>query len=117
MIAEERDSRADKLLAELSKRMDVVDPWLVQEFALRSGSALANAEMRSFTGFLVKSTGSSSAMWQQHGDDYCKKVSMEFNRTDSKAQRFNYKKRLMEVKEKHPSLGTTVDDCLERYCR
>ena len=121
VIAEERDSIADTLLAELSKRMDVVvksaDPQLVQEFALRSGSELANAEMRSFTGFLVKSTGSSSAMWQQHGDDYCKKVSMEFNRTDSKAQRFNYKKRLMEVKEKHPSLGATVDDCLERYCR
>tara|TARA_B100000579_G_scaffold393096_1_gene369479 strand:+ start:333 stop:503 length:171 start_codon:yes stop_codon:yes gene_type:complete len=56
-------------------------------------------------------------MWEQHEIDYCKKVSMEFNRTDSKAQRFNYKKRLMEVKEKHPELGTTVDDCLEKYCR
>jgi len=80
-------------------------------------SDLAQAEMRVFTGFLVKSSGSSSAMWEQHEIDYCKKVSMEFNRTDSKAQRFNYKKRLMEVKEKHPELGTTVDDCLEKYCR
>ena len=121
VIAGEREGTADTLLAELSKRMDVVtksaNPQLLEQFPVASGADLAQAEMRVFTGFLVKSTGSSSAMWEQHGTDYCKKVSMEFNRTDSKAQRFNYKKRLMEVKEKHPELGRTVDDCLEKYCR
>ena len=73
-------------------------------------------ESATISGFLVKSTGSSSAMWERHGIDYCKKVSMEFNRTDSKAQRFNYKKRLLEVKERHPQLGSVVDKCLENYC-
>jgi len=120
VIAEERESIATTLLESLSKRMDVVvkssDPQLCQQFGVKNGSQLARAEMRVFTGFLVKTTGSSAAMWERHGTDYCEKVSFEFNSTDSRAQRFNYKKRLLEVKERHPQLGAVVDKCLENYC-
>ena len=56
-------------------------------------------------------------MWQHHGKDYCLKVCLEFNSTTSRAQRFNYKKRLLEVKKKHPELGGTVDQCLEEWCK
>jgi len=120
VIAEERESIADALSEGLTKRMDVVvkssDPQLCQQFGVKNGSQLARAEMRVFTGFLVKTTGSSSAMWERHGTDYCEKISFEFNSTDSRAQRFNYKKRLLEVKERHSQLGTVVDKCLENYC-
>ena len=54
--------------------------------------------MRQFTGFLVRATGSTDAMWQHHGKDYRLKVCLEFNSTTSRAQRFNYKKQLLEVK-------------------
>ena len=66
VIAEERESIATTLLESLSKRMDVVvkssDPQLCQQFGLKNGSQLARAEMKLFTGFLVKTTGSSASM-------------------------------------------------------
>jgi hypothetical protein len=40
-------------------------------------------------------------------------VALEFNRTESRAQRFNYRKRLLEVKGKHQHLAELVDDLLE----
>ena len=90
---------------------------MLEQFPGSSGADLAQVEMRVFIRFLMKSTGCSSAMWEQCGIDCCKKVSMEFNCMDLKVQRFKYKKRFMEVKDKHHELRTTVDDCLEKYGR
>jgi hypothetical protein len=60
---------------------------------------------------------SSVAKWEQYGTYYCEKVSFEFNITDLRAQRINYKKRLLEVKERYPRLGgALVDKYLENYC-
>tara|TARA_B100000003_G_C10863590_1_gene344050 strand:- start:379 stop:957 length:579 start_codon:yes stop_codon:yes gene_type:complete len=120
-VAGERQTTAEQILELLVGRMDAVvasaDPALVDQFSVASGEALAKGEMRQFTGFLVRATGSTDAMWQHHGKDYCLKVCLEFNSTTSRAQRFNYKKRLLEVKEKHPELGGTVDQCLEEWCK
>ena len=120
-VAGERQTTAEQILELLVGRMDAVvasaDPALVEQFSVASGEALAKGEMRQFTGFLVRATGSTDAMWQHHGKDYCLKVCLEFNSTTSRAQRFNYKKRLLEVKEKHPELGGTVDQCLEEWCK
>ena len=120
-VAGERQATAEQVLALLVARMDTVvrsaDPALLEQFSVSSGEGLAKGEMRQFTGFLVRSTGSTDAMWEHHGKDYCLKVCLEFNSTTSRAQRFNYKKRLLEVKEKHPELGGTVDQCLEEWCK
>ena len=120
-VAGERQSTAEQILALLVGRMDTVvksaDPALLKQFNVASGEALVKGEMRQFTGFLVRATGSTDAMWEHHGKDYCLKVCLEFNSTTSRAQRFNYKKRLLEVKERHPELGGTVDQCLEEWCK
>ena len=90
------------------------DPALLDQFSVSSGEVLAKGEMRHLTVFLVHGTGSTDAMWQHHGKD-CFLVRLEFNSTTSRAQRFNYKKQLLEVKEKHPELGGTVDQCLVEW--
>jgi hypothetical protein len=53
-------------------------------------------------------------MWKSYGPLYCRKVALEFNRTESRAQRFNYRKRLLEVKGKHQQLANLLDDLLEQ---
>ena len=118
-VAGERQTTAKQVLALLVARMDAVvksaDPALLDQFSVSSGEVLAKGEMRHLTVFLVHGTGSTDAMWQHHGKDCFLKVCLEFNSTTSRAQRFNYKKQLLEVKEKHPELGGTVDQCLVEW--
>ena len=118
-VAGERQTTAEQVLALLVARMDGVvksaDPALLDQFSVSSGEVLAKGEMRHLTVFLVHGTGSTDPMWQHHGKDCFLKVCLEFNSTTSRAQRFNYKKQLLEVKEKHPELGGTVDQCLVEW--
>jgi hypothetical protein len=87
---------------------------LLQDFEVTSAEDLAAGEIRTLTGVLVRLCGSSEGMWESYGSIYCRKVALEFNRTESRAQRFNYRKRLLEVKGKHQQLANLLDDLLEQ---
>jgi single-stranded DNA-specific DHH superfamily exonuclease len=54
-------------------------------------------------------------MWNAAGREYCLKVALEFNRTDSRSQRHNYKKRLEKVQIEHPECSDAVIEVLEKY--
>jgi 2-oxoglutarate dehydrogenase complex dehydrogenase (E1) component-like enzyme len=71
--------------------------------------------LRTFTGFLVRHYGSTEGMWEGAGQEYCLKVALEFNRTDSRAQRFNYKKRLEKVQIEHPNCSDAAAKVLTNY--
>jgi len=51
---------------------------------------------------LVGSVVVLARMWSGCGWEFCLKVALEFNLTESRAQRHNYKKRLQEVGKTHP---------------
>ena len=102
-----------QLIADLTPVVEEAPNTLLQEFEVFSAEDLAAGEIRTLTGVLVRLCGSSQGMWESYGPIYCRKVALEFNRTDSRAQRFNYRKRLLEVKGKHPHLADLVDDLLD----
>ncbi len=102
-----------QLTADLTPVVEEAPQPLLQEFEVSSAEDLAAGEIRTLTGVLVRLCGSSEGMWESYGPLYCRKVAMEFNRTESRAQRFNYRKRLLEVKGKHQHLADLVDDLLE----
>jgi hypothetical protein len=112
-----RESIAQNLLqqltADLTPVVEEAPETLLKDFEVFSAEDLAAGEIRTLTGVLVRLCGSSQGMWESYGPLYCRKVALEFNRTDSRAQRFNYRKRLLEVKGKHPHLSDLVDDLLE----
>jgi hypothetical protein len=102
-----------QLTADLTPVVEEAPQTLLQDFEVTSAEDLAAGEIRTLTGVLVRLCGSSEGMWESYGPIYCRKVALEFNRTESRAQRFNYRKRLLEVKGKHPHLADLVDDLLE----
>ena len=102
-----------QLTADLTPVVEEAPQSLLQEFEVTSAEDLATGEIRTLTGVLVRLAGSSEGMWESYGPHYCRKVALEFNRTESRAQRFNYRKRLLEVKGKHQQLADLVDALLE----
>lgn len=117
--AEKRKSAAEDLEAELiqllSPVFDDASTPLKEQFNLQTIADLVNGELRTFTGFLVRYYGSTDGMWEGAGREYCLKVALEFNRTDSRAQRFNYKKRLEKVQIEHPNCSVAAVKVLANY--
>ena len=103
----------DQLTTDLIPVMAEAPQSLLDEFQVTSAENLAAGEIRTLTGVLIRLAGNSEEMWQSYGRHYCRKVALEFNRTESRAQRFNYRKRLLEVKYKHMHLTDLVEDLLE----
>jgi hypothetical protein len=119
VVSEKRRGAAEDLEAELiqllSPVFDDASTPLKEQFHLQSVADLVNGELRTFTGFLVRHYGSTEGMWKGAGREYCLKVALEFNRTDSRAQRFNYKKRLEKVQIEHPNCSDAAAKVLANY--
>ena len=86
-------------------------------FSLSSLEDLVNAPMNDFTGFLNRVRKNREGFWTFHGHDYLHKVALEYLKTTSRAQRFNYKRRLKEVAETHPTLASSVSSILEEWTK
>lgn len=117
--AEKRKNVAKDLEAELIQLLSPVfedsSSPLKQQFNLNTVADLVNGELRTFTGFLVRHYGSTEGMWNAAGREYCLKVALEFNRTDSRSQRHNYKKRLEKVQTEHPECLDAAAKVLAHY--
>lgn len=85
---------------------------LKKQFKLTSLEELVQAPMASFTGFLNKLRGGRQGFWMLHANDYIQKNALEYLKSASKGQRFNYRRRLKEVAEKHPHLEKTIEQTL-----
>jgi len=103
-----------QLTADLTPVVAEAPETLLKEFEVTSAAEMATGEIRTLTGVLVRLSGGTEGMWQTYGNLYCLKVAMEYNSTESRAQRFNYRKRLLEVKGKHQHLAELVGDLLEQ---
>jgi len=103
-----------QLTADLTPVVAEAPETVLKEFEVTSAAEMATGEIRTLTGVLVRLSGGTEGMWQTYGNLYCRKIAMEYNRTESRAQRFNYRKRLLEVKGKHQHLAELVDDLLEQ---
>jgi hypothetical protein len=58
---------------------------------------------------------SAKAMRHRYTPAYVYKFALEFHKTDSRSQRFNYKRRLRDLAVKQPDLKDLIDDVLETY--
>ena len=57
------------------------------------------------------------AMKHQYTPPYVYKLALEFKKTGSRSQRFNYKRRLKQLAEKQPDLKDLIDEVLETYMK
>jgi hypothetical protein len=98
----------EKILEVISKRLIPLLKELVQDagkvlkdsLGIQTEEDLINASMRDFLKFINRTAGSASAALETYGKQYCLKLALEYNRvSNTRANRFNYKKKLQELAE------------------
>ena len=99
------ESLLERLLKSLQGVVESASADLRQQFSMAADLDLINADLKRFTGFLVTLSGGRDPFWERYGSDYCCKLALEYNRTDSRAQRGNHKRRLKEVIDKQRQQG------------
>jgi hypothetical protein len=79
---------------------------LKDSLGIHSEEDLVNAPMRDFLKFINRTAGSASAALETYGKQYCLKLALEYNRmSNTRANRFNYKKKLEELAEHRENPG------------
>ena len=86
-------------------------------FNLQSLEDLIHGPMSDFTGFLNRVRGGRDGFWSLHAHDYIHKIALEYLKTDSRGQRFNYRRRLREIAQQHPHLAEKVQNTLEEWLK
>jgi len=76
---------------------------------------LINSSFKDFTETLMSISFSRENMMEDYGELYCTKIAYEFWRTESRSQRYNYKRRLGEVKSKYPKNEEFIAFLMEKF--
>ncbi len=80
---------------------------LKTRFGVSSAADLIEASRGTFTGFFQNLEGKAEgAFWRHHGRAYCLRIARDYNLTDSRAERYQFKKRIDDAIEKW---GGTID--------
>ena len=102
-IMEAISTRLIPLLQELVQDAGKV---LKDSLGFQTEEDLINASMRDFLKFINRTAGSSAAALETYGKQYCLKLVLEYNRmSNTRANRFNYKKKLEELAEHRENQG------------
>jgi hypothetical protein len=71
-----------------------------ESLGIESAEDLVNSAMRDFLKFINRAAGSNAAALEHYGEQYCLKYALEYNKEEnSRANRSNYKKKLVELSE------------------
>jgi len=107
-------STPEQIMEVISKRLIPPLKELVQDagkvlkdsLGIQTEEDLINASMRDFMKFINRTAGSSAAALETYGKQYCLKLALEYNRmSNTRANRFNYKKKLEELAEHRENQG------------
>ena len=104
---------AQTLNKELKSTWDAASDELKTQFALTSLDDLVQGQLTTFTGFLNRHRKGRVEFWTFHAHDYVHKIALEYLKASSRAQRFNYRRRLKEVAETHTHLASKVQETLD----
>ena len=78
-------------------------------------SILIEMPFKEFVDSLMSIALTRESMMEDFGFLYCTKIVHEYWKTESRSQRYNYKRRLLEVKKKYPKLAEDVDYLYDKH--
>ena len=75
---------------------------LMRQFQITSAADLIEGTRQTFTGFLqvLEGRGDQKVFWTKYGRAYCLKYARDFNLSESRAERYQLKKRVMMTLER-----------------
>jgi len=122
--ADQRRARAQQIEEELRFAMTELifdaPEELRTRFSIHNSDDLINGSLAQFTGFLQMIEDKVPwAFWRKYGRVYCLKVARDYNLSDSRAERYQLKKRIQSAKEKCADeiagFCSIADEVLETY--
>jgi hypothetical protein len=98
---------------------------LKQQFQVACAADLIEGSRERFTGFLqvLEGKGDKTVFWTKYGRAYCLKYARDFNLTESRAERYQLKKRVSmalerwEIENAVPGFQETAEDVMRTYMR
>ena len=72
-------------------------------------------DMGQFARALMSISKTRLQMMEVYGKLYCYKITLEYHRSKSRVQRFNYKRRLLHVQQKYKFLTPVVDSIFSEF--
>jgi hypothetical protein len=127
--SDQRKARAAEIEEELMRLLDPVlldaPDALKQQFQVGCAGDLIEGSREQFTGFLqvLEGKGDKSIFWTKYGRAYCLKYARDFNLTESRAERYQLKKRVTMALERWgienavPGFQETAEDVMRTYMR
>jgi len=116
--AEHRKIRAseieEELMREIGPAVARASDEIKNQFGIYRAADLIEAPRGTFTGFFQNLEGKiEGAFWKHHGRAYCLRIARDFNLTESRAERYQLKKRLENASEKWGDKITTLEQTIE----
>lgn len=91
----------EELIQEIAEVVLSAPEDLKTRFGIRTAADLIEGPRATFTGFFQNLEGKvEGAFWRKHGRAYCLRIARDFNLTESRADRYQFKKRLDEAVNK-----------------
>ena len=115
--------KQQKIAALESKVLDLSAPFhkrMTEQERNQAGAAepenLLHIDVMTF-GWITRpeSDINAKAMRHRYTPPYVYKLALEFQKAESRSQRFNYKRRLKQLADKQPDLKELIDEVLETY--
>jgi hypothetical protein len=91
----------EELMREIGEVVASAPEDLKTRFGIRTAADLIDGPRATFTGFFQNLEGKvEGAFWRKHGRAYCLRIARDFNLTESRADRYQFKKRLEDAAKK-----------------
>lgn len=116
IIAKEKKQGA--IETEIESQMYLASEKLNNHYSSEEIYDIMESGMNEFARSIMAISKSRIQMMEDYGQLYCYKIALEFHRSNSRVQRFNYKRRLIHVQQKYKFLAPIVesifDELIER---
>jgi hypothetical protein len=104
-----REQTQGSIETSIEHQMYLAGNDLSKHFSTEEIYEIMEGGMSQFVAALLSVSKSRIQMMQTYGVTYCYKIALEYHRSNSRVQRYNYKRRLIHVQEKYKFLSATVD--------
>jgi len=114
----DKEKKQGAIETEIEHQMYMASEHLSNHFSLEDIDEIMEGSMSQFALALLSRSRTRLEMMRTYGEMYCYKIALEFHRSKSRVQRYNYKRRLLHVQQKYKFLASVVerifDELVER---
>lgn len=105
----DQEKKQGRIETEIEHQMYMASTGLSKYFSAEKIDQIMEGEMSRFVRALASISKSRIEMMQTFGTVYCYKIALEYHRSTSRVQRYNYKRRLVHVQYKYRFLAPVVE--------